>query len=125
MELAVPAWHSAIERVQRAALHSILSEEYTTYKEALKLVNLDSLESRGVNLCKKFSSKAAKNLKHSNWFVLNQLPITRQEQPMYCPVVFKTRRYEKNPLSYLSSLLNKTSKNQDISLDLKYVNSLQ
>ena len=113
MELAVPTWHSGftieeasdIERVQRAALHIILSEEYKTYKEALKLVNLDSLESRRVNLCKKFSSKAAKNLKHSNWFVLNQkTSITRQDQPMYCPVVCKTRRFEKSPLSYLTSM---------------------
>ena len=117
MELAVPAWHSGltieeasdIKRVQRAALHIILGEEYNTYKEALKLVNLGSLESRRVNLCKKFSSKAAKNQKHSNWFILNQKTSnTRQEQPVYC--LCKTRRFKTSPLSYLTSLLKKYSK---------------
>ena len=43
LELAVPAWHGAItqaerneiERVQKAALHVILGENYLSYRSAL------------------------------------------------------------------------------------------
>ena len=119
MELAVPAWHSGltvnetvdIERVQRAALQIILGMGYTTYKVALKHFNLDTLEARRVLLCKKFGKKSVKHPKHAKWFVPNtRITVTRQEQPKFCPVLSKTKRFEKSPLSYLTNLLNKYSK---------------
>ena len=96
LELAVPAWHSGltlgesadIERVQRAALQIMLGSGFSTYRAALKQFGLDTLQSRRVNLCKKFGKKAAKHPKHEKWFVPNtRTTVTRQEQPMYCPVV--------------------------------------
>ena len=50
-ELAVPAWNGAItqeviERVQKAALHIILGDNYVSYRTALQSCNLTSLESR-------------------------------------------------------------------------------
>ena len=69
LELAVPAWHPGltcgdavdIERVQRAALQISLGMNYTTYKAALNLFNLDTLETRRTLLCKKSSNKAVKH----------------------------------------------------------------
>ena len=63
LELAVTAWHPGltcgdavdIKRVQRAALHIILGMRYTTYKAALNLFNLYTLEARRISLCKTFS----------------------------------------------------------------------
>ena len=119
MELAVPAWHPGItvgesvdiERVQRAALHIILGMSYSTYSAALNHFNLETLETRRSHLCEKFSKKAVKHPKHTKWFKLNnRTTVTRQDQPKYCPVVAKTRRFEKSPISYLTSLLNKYSK---------------
>ena len=119
LELAVPAWHSGltlgetadIERVQRAAMQIILGSGFTTYRAALKHFGLETLQARRVLLCKKFGKKAVKHPKHDKWFVPNtRTTITRQEQPKYCPVICKTKRFEQSPLSYLTSLLNKYCK---------------
>ena len=108
LELAVPAWHSGltknesidIERVQRAALQIILGSKYTTYRSALTECNLDTLEDRRIFLCMKFGNKAAKHPKHRNWFKMNnRVTVTRAEQPRFCPVISKTKRFEKSPLS--------------------------
>ena len=121
MELAVPAWHPGItvgesvdiERVQRAALHIILGSGYSTYSSALSYFNLETLETRRIHLCEKFSKKAVKHPKHTKWFKINnRTTVTRQEQPKYCPVVAKTRRFQKSPLCYFSSLLNKYSRQE-------------
>ena len=119
LELAVPAWHSGltkgestdIERVQRAALQIILGLSYTSYGAALDELSLDTLEDRIIFLCRKFGNKALKHPKHRNWFKNNtRVTVTRAEQPMFCPVISKTKRFENSPLSYLTSLLNKYSK---------------
>ena len=115
LELAVPAWNSGltlcetmdIERVQRAALYIILGSGFTTYGAAMKQFDMDTLQFRREILCKKFSF----NPKHEKWFIPNtRTTVTRQEQPRFCPVISKTKRFEKSPLSYLTSLLNKYSK---------------
>ena len=74
LELAVPAWHPGltqsdsidIERVQKAALHIILGNKYSSYSSALKTTQLDSLAARREALCLKFSKKAVKHEKHRN-----------------------------------------------------------
>ena len=102
-----------IERVQRAALHIILGSGYSTYSSALSYFNLETLETRRIHLCEKFSKKAVKHPKHTKWFKINnRTTVTRQEQPKYCPVVAKTRRFQKSPLCYFSSLLNKYSRQE-------------
>ena len=119
LELAVPVWHSSItvqekcdiERVQRAALHIILGFSYSTYMEALESLNIESLETRRVKLCSKFAHKAVKHEKFKNWFKINETPSrTRQEQPMYCHVKARLKRYQQSPLSYLTGILNSTKK---------------
>ena len=115
LELAVPAWHSSltvadklsIERVQKASLQVILGETYISYSSALDIVNLQTLEQRRQQLCRKFGFKALKNIKHNKWFKVNQkISRTRQKQPFLCPVVSRTKRFENSPLSYLTKLLN-------------------
>ena len=59
LELAVPVWHSSlskfeskqIENVQKAALASILGLKYSSYKNALKITNLDTLFQRRNKIC--------------------------------------------------------------------------
>ena len=56
LELAVPAWHGAItlaeqfdiERIQKSVAHIILGHDYVSYREALKTLNLESLNNRRV-----------------------------------------------------------------------------
>jgi hypothetical protein len=119
LELAVPAWHPGltlsdavdIERVQKASLQIILGPNYTSFRSALIQIGLDTLEDRRIILCKKFGGKAVKNNKHTKWFKPNvRVTVTRQEQPKFCPVVARTKRFENSPISYLTMLLNKYSK---------------
>ena len=115
LEFAVPVWHSGltqcnrydIERVQKAALHVLLGDNYESYSNALKVSGLESLEARRSKLCLKFATKSAKHPKHKKWFKLNnRLTVTRQVQPKFCPVVSRTSRFSKSPISYLTSILN-------------------
>ena len=116
LELAVPAWHPGltlsdsqdIERVQKSALHIILGTQYNSYSSALNTVHLDSLADRREAICLKFSKKATKHEKHSNWFKLNtRNRVTRQPMTKFCPVIARTRRFQDSPISYLTQLLNK------------------
>ena len=116
LELAVPVWHSSltladvnnIERVQKAALYIMLGDGYESYTNALKLTILETLESRRSKLCSKFATKSMKHPKHSNWFKVNtKVTFTRQTQPKFRPVVSRTLRFTRSPISFLTDILNK------------------
>ena len=111
----MPVWHSGltqcnrydIERVQRAAMHIILGDSYCTYENALRVMGLETLESRRNKLCTKFAIKSVKHTKHSKWFKMNKkVSVTRQSQPKFCPVFSRTNRFKNSPISYLTEVLN-------------------
>ena len=66
-EFAVQYWGPMItqgevrrlEKIQRTVLHVILGNNYTSYREALLKVNLETLEERRKNLCIKFAVKTS------------------------------------------------------------------
>ena len=113
-EFAVPVWNSSLtgddiaklERLQKTALHIILSEDYKSYNSALKTLGLEKLSERRRKICLTFAKKAQKHKKFSNWFKLNPKSKTRQKQTKFSKVVCKKERFEKSPLSYLTNLLN-------------------
>ena len=115
LELAVPAWHSSltiwdklkIERVQKSALHVIFDSEYESYTSSCDDANLLTLEERRLRLCLKFTVKSVKHPKHSKWFKVNtKISRTRQKQPKFCPVIARTTRFDKSPISFMTKLLN-------------------
>ena len=115
LELAVPAWQGGLtldekldlERVQKSACHIILGKEYIGYQNALKLLNLETLESRRIKLCLKFALKAEKHLKFNKWFKPTQkMYNTRHEHNKYQNVRANHTRFLKSPLSFLTRLLN-------------------
>jgi len=119
LELAVPAWQGAItqqekiniERVQKSAAHIILGEDYSSYRVALKLLNLDSLESRRNKLCLNFVIKAEKHPKFKSWFTLTNPKLnTRKDKfknkDRYLNVNAKHSRLAKSPLGFLTKMLN-------------------
>ena len=80
LDQSAVVWHSGltrrdnndIERVQKAALRVILGEKYISYKNALNVMKMDSLEMRRQNLCLKFAKQCIKNEKLKNMFLKNQ-----------------------------------------------------
>ena len=69
LELAVPAWNPAltnseanqIERIQKTACAIILGEKYSSYKTALKILNMKTLKMRRSELCLTFANKSFKS----------------------------------------------------------------
>ena len=115
LELAVPVWHSSltstdrlnIERVQKSAFHVILGQKYNSYINACSYLNVQTLYERRQHLCLKFGKKAFKNKKFTKWFKTNhKVTKTRQQQPTFLPVIARTHRFERSPISYLTKLLN-------------------
>ena len=115
LELAVPAWHGAItqeervdiERIQKSAAHIILGEEYSSYREALESLNLQSLQSRRDKLCLNFAKKAEKHTKFQKWFKpAHYRDETRQERFKYCKVQARHNRFKISPISFLTEMLN-------------------
>ena len=68
LELAVPAWTpgltrtevNQLERVQKSACSSILGNEYKSYRSALQILNMDTLEKRRESLLLNFGKKGLK-----------------------------------------------------------------
>ena len=65
IEQSAVVWHSSLsvknrkdlERVQKAAIKVILGRKNTTYKDGLKFLKIDDLETRRKKLCLSFAKK--------------------------------------------------------------------
>ena len=122
LELAVPVWQSLItkqekmqiERVQRCAFFIILGKDYECYRNALEILESETLEERRVKLCRNFARKASLHPKYQNWFCQSKkedkIKKTRRKnweiKTKYHPVQSRTERFKNSPLSYLTELLN-------------------
>ena len=120
LELAAPAWQGSItlvekkdlERVQKCALAIILGKSYSSYDHALKILGLDTLDARRNKLSLKFALKAEKHPKFKNWFIPEfKKANTRSTCNKYKEVRSNHERYQRSPLSFLTSLLNDHYKN--------------
>ena len=49
----------------------MLGEKYSSYKNALKFLNMKTLKMRRSELCLTFAKKSFKSDKFSNWFTVN------------------------------------------------------
>ena len=115
LELVVPAWHNSItlsqsqdiERVQRGALNIILGRRYNCYSQALKFLDIESLQARRIMLCVRFAKNSAKSPKFKNWFQPNTCSRITRHKLKYKPANARTERLKRSPLSYLTDLLNK------------------
>ena len=98
--------HTALERVQKAALRIILDTEYTDYSSALVLTNLETLRSRRKYLCLKFAQKCVKTGKLSDLFPINRKNINTRPHEKFHVTKAKTARLAKSSVPYLQRLLN-------------------
>ena len=115
LEFGVPVWNSKltqdeiadIERVQKSFMHITIGDEYTDYKSALYLTNLEMLSRRRSKLCLNFATKSLKHTKHNHWFVKTKPgPYTRSKKLDLKVPFCRLARTMKGPIPYLTSLLN-------------------
>ena len=68
LEQSAVVWHSGLtkknrkdlERVQKSAVRVILKGKYTTYKEGLRRLNIETLDQRRDRLCLRFAQNCLK-----------------------------------------------------------------
>ena len=118
LEFWVPIWNSCltqhnsqeIEHVQKAFLHILVGKDYSDYQTAMKIAKLDTLEDRRLKLCKSFVIKCSKHPKFSNWFQKNELQsiAKRSKKSKYEVPLYRTERFKRSPIPYLTNLLNNT-----------------
>ena len=97
-----------LERVQKAALRVILKNRYTSYKSALKILKIETLEKRRETLCLRFAKNCLKNSKVKNFF-----PERKQTHKMKKRKIQKfkvnkavTKRYSKTSIPFMQKMLN-------------------
>ena len=113
---AVPVWEPGltqleskqIERVQKAAFYIILGEKYTSYSNAVAVLDCDLLSDRRLKLCLTFARKCFKHPKYQNWFCPNppETTKTRAKKTVLKMVNTRTDRYEDSPIPYLTKILD-------------------
>ena len=121
-EFASAVWTSGLtgdeinqlERIQKCAFAIILAENYSSYNQALKVLNRNTLASRRTKLNLGFAKKCFRSDKYQHWFVENnpnQMKLkTRSEISELLPVQARTKTFLKSPIAYLTNLLNDSKK---------------
>ena len=114
VEQSAVVWNSSLtkgeqrdlERTQKVALKIILKDGYTSYEEALKLTDLDTLSARRAKLCLNFAKKCTKKDLTSQMFPLNEHIVNRRHGEKYQVTVAKTNRLAGSAIPYMQRLLN-------------------
>ena len=76
LEQSCTVWHSGLteqntqdlERIQKTSFKIILKDNYMSYENALKVLDLETLSDRRENLCLSFARKCLKNERMSQYF---------------------------------------------------------
>ena len=114
LEFGAPVWQGGItveerqdiERIQKCALNIILGRSYINYNNALKVLNLEELDTRRVKLSLNFALKAEKDPKFKHWFKKPKKHYNTRNTTKYCDIYANNSRYAQSPLGYLTRLLN-------------------
>ena len=116
LEQSATVWHSSLtqenindlERVQKSAIKVILQENYSSYKQGLAQLNLESLASRREQLCLNFAQKCVKSEKLKHMFPLNEKSheMKTRHEGQYKVQFANTERFQKSSIIYMQNLLN-------------------
>ena len=116
IEQSAVVWHSSltktnrsdIERVQKAAVKVIMGKSYTTYKNGLEYLKLDTLDKRREKLCLKFANQCMKTDKVKKFFPLENSKHKMKTRKKEKYKIFKqnTKRYQNSAIPYMRRLLN-------------------
>ena len=117
LEQSAVVWHSSLtqkcknklERVQKSALRIILGDQYLSYRNALKALNLQSLDERRESLCLKFAKKCLQVEKFKSLFPKRQVAHRMKKRGNEKFVLKRsfTERHKKSSIPYMQRLLNR------------------
>ena len=113
LEMCVPVWHpgltikqsNRIERIQKIAFRIILSNQYQSYCNALRMLQATTLLERRQNLCKTFAITNFKS-EHSLFEIQAKVVNTRSTKNNIKQYRCNTTRFQKSSLPFLSRMLN-------------------
>ena len=85
-----------------------LGNQFTGYKKALKILEMENLDDRRKDLCLRFAQKAAKHEKMRKMFPLKKKTynMTTRHEKKYEVQHANTDRLQKSPIIYMQNLLN-------------------
>ena len=119
LELAVPAWHNALtlkqsaalERVQKFAISIILSDPISgkcehSYDMGLVILDIEPLDVRRFDLCKRFAQKKTVKSRHSDIFKTNPNQYYTRLRPQFSTNKGNTKRFFSSPINFLTRILN-------------------
>jgi hypothetical protein len=116
LEQSAVVWHSSLteenkgdlERVQRSAMKIILGSKYQSYKKALDVLDLETLDARREYLCLKFAQKCTANEKTKHMFPLNNKlhSMETRKGEKFKVQKANTDRLKNFALIYMQNLLN-------------------
>ena len=116
LEQSATVWHSSIteenandlERVQKSALKIILQDNYKSYRNALNLLDMETLVERRDQLCLNFALKCVQNKKTKSMFPLNQKDnqMNKRHSEKYKVQHANTARLQKFSIIYMQNMLN-------------------
>ena len=117
MEQSAVVWHSSLtqrckqklERVQKSALRIILGDQYLNYKNALKVLKLQSLEERRESLCLRFAKKCLQVEKFRSMFPIKHQVhnMAKRGNEKYIVRRTLTERHKNSAIPHMQRLLNK------------------
>ena len=117
LEYADVVWHSSLkikqaktlEQLQRRACRIVLGQDFSSYKDALEVCELETLSDRREDHCLRFAEGLANSTRTANL-----LPPTRSEcharnlrnAQNLSQLRFRTLRFKNSPIPYFVNLLN-------------------
>ena len=101
-----------LERTQKSFAKLVLKEKYKNYENALKILNLDSLEDRRKELILKFAKSAIKSNTMNDLFAKNEIlhDMKTRNRNTYKVNFANTDRLKKASVITMQNMLNEDSK---------------
>ena len=117
LEQNCTVWHSGlsaensanIERLQKTSLKIILKDEYKSYENALKLLDLEPLFERREILCYNFAKKSLNNPRMKHFFQMKnkEHQMKTRNSETFIVDQARTERLKKSPIIHMQKLPNK------------------
>ena len=115
LETSCVVWHSSItlkqramlERLQKCAFRVILKNSYESYENALKVMNMETLDARREKLCMRFAKSCLRHDRMNSLFpIKTSHSMIKRKTNKFIVNKAITERYKKSAIPYMQRMLN-------------------